>query len=135
MTESESVALPFGDSPLFIVQMVLYINTPALASTFFMNFLKNCIKIDTRPCSRQEHEKSERLPRQRSSSLLYVLVSLHLKNKVCICRHWPNFFVHNHFQFINRCTECKHGCGNFITIIYCFVFSIREGFGCICYHL
>ena len=48
MTESESVALPFGDSPLFIVQMVLYINTPALASTFFMNFSKNCTKIDTR---------------------------------------------------------------------------------------
>ena len=47
MTESESVALPFGDSPLFIVQMVLYINTIALARTFFHFFQNYCTKINT----------------------------------------------------------------------------------------
>ena len=51
----------------------------------------------------------------------YILchLSLYIKQQVPVRRHWPDFFVHDHFQFIHRAAECFH-CRHYL-------FTVKEG--------
>ena len=45
--------------------------------------------------------------------------------------HRPHLFVYDHFQFVNRCTECLHSRSNFLVVVFCFCFAVFHLASCI----
>ena len=54
-----------------------------------------------------------------------ALKILHFKDQISIRRHWPQFFIHDHFQLIHRNTECIHSRNYLIMVamgtFFCFL--------------